>query len=691
MCSGWSPVEDELRRAVEVMTMRQSPSADDHVAYFTHPLRSLPYPLLPTLYDGSAASWLAMPRTLSTSTEFDGRTWSHNALHAPNLLDMWIDAVRSCSQGAACEEHHTNHHDHITLVVDAQHFKTFERWATSRRFPLEHIISNGRTGSNRACAADGAVCGMMDLDLALQHLNRSCPQDSQAAQNTRYVVGFLGAGRLWPVSVTALVADLSAHVKTTTPLALMSTARGCVKLLSLAGTALTSLIEAFDVRMEKACHAASRNDAPSLNIVELATHVGIQLDHMGLSSAFGVYPSDETLAAEGSLLQQYVNTLPDATRKENAAWWTHLVSSATVTPTSPEQRSGVIRARSYARVGVMGNPSDQLHGKSAAVSITNFWADVYLFPSRTVRLLPNPVTDPCEFSSLDDLYSLSASDGYSGGLRLLQAACKRFYQFCRERSIPITPNSGFTLYYETNVPRQVGLAGSSCIVTAVLKALLAWNKPSVSSIPTALLPTIALQAEMEELKIHAGLMDRVVQMYDGFIFMDFTDAQSMKSSGHATYRRADATRLPNLHLAYAIDPSDSGRMHSDVKQRWANGDKEIIDAAVSWAKLVDDLIAAESTHSIADVLGPLMDQNFNLRRRIYGDACLGWKNLRMVDIARSHGAHAKFPGSGGAILLYCDPRRVESVWKLKKAMYAEGFVLIELQFHQPDSFSVLGP
>ena len=43
-------------------------------------------------------------------------------------------------------------------------------------------------------------------------------------------------------------------------------------------------------------------------------------------------------------------------------------------------------------------------------------------------------------------------------------------------------------------------------------------------------------------------------------------------------------------------------------------------------------------------LGQLMDLNFEKRREIYGDAALGQKNLQMIEIARKHSAHCKFPG-----------------------------------------------
>ena len=70
----------------------------------------------------------------------------------------------------------------------------------------------------------------------------------------------------------------------------------------------------------------------------------------------------------------------------------------------------------------------------------------------------------------------------------------------------------FTLSYDTNVPRQVGLAGSSAIVTATLKCLMAFFNLTSQDMPKTLQPQFILDVEKEELRINAGLQDRVVQV-----------------------------------------------------------------------------------------------------------------------------------------------------------------------------------
>ena len=58
---------------------------------------------------------------------------------------------------------------------------------------------------------------------------------------------------------------------------------------------------------------------------------------------------------------------------------------------------------------------------------------------------------------------------------------------------------------------QVGLAGSSALVTATLRCLMDFYCLSPSDIPKEVMPQLILEVEVAELNIQAGLQDRVVQ------------------------------------------------------------------------------------------------------------------------------------------------------------------------------------
>lgn len=56
---------------------------------------------------------------------------------------------------------------------------------------------------------------------------------------------------------------------------------------------------------------------------------------------------------------------------------------------------------------------------------------------------------------------------------------------------------------------------------------------------------------------------------------------------HCRYEALDPALLPPLWLVHATDPSDSGRMHSDVRRRWDAGDPELIAAMAEVAGLAE--------------------------------------------------------------------------------------------------------
>ncbi|MBM3495176.1 MAG: hypothetical protein FJX72_12775 [Armatimonadetes bacterium] len=307
----------------------------------------------------------------------------------------------------------------------------------------------------------------------------------------------------------------------------------------------------------------------------------------------------------------------------------------------------IIRKRAYARLGLLGNPSDGFFGKTLSTTISDFHADVMLWESPTLRLVPDPTHDRMEFWCLDHLREAATRDGYYGGLRLIFAACKRFADYCEAHSVTL-PRSAFTVAYGTTIPRQVGLAGSSAIVTATMTALMEFYEVTERELPRAILPNLVLDVELQELAIAAGLQDRVVQVYGGCMFMDFAQ-DLMETRGYGEYTRMDSRLLPRLYLAWDDRPSESGRIHSDVRTRFQRGDPQVIEAMRGFADLAERGRVALEERDFGE-LARLMDANFDLRRRIYGDDVLGARNLEMVSIARDLGFAAKFPGSGGAVI-----------------------------------------
>lgn len=326
----------------------------------------------------------------------------------------------------------------------------------------------------------------------------------------------------------------------------------------------------------------------------------------------------------------------------------------------------------HARAGLLGNPSDGYFGKTISCLVGNFRARVTLEESETLRLEPHPRLDPVEFRDIAELAAVYGDQGYYGGLRLLQAACKRFFEACAARGLALTaPN--FTMRYDTDIPRQVGLAGSSAIIIATYRALLRWYGVE-AQFSQAEFPGIALATEQEELGITAGMQDRVIQTYGGVMYMDF-DRALMESRGSGRYERLDSRLLPPMYLAYVLDPSDSGKIHSDVRRRWNEGDPEVRHAMLTFAGFAETGRAALEAGDVG-TFGSLMDQAFALRRKIFGDAVLGPDNLRMVELARAHDFPATTCGSGGAIVGVLGDDRQNAGFA--DALQAEGYRFLRL-------------
>ena len=310
----------------------------------------------------------------------------------------------------------------------------------------------------------------------------------------------------------------------------------------------------------------------------------------------------------------------------------------------------IIKSKSYARIGLIGNPSDGYNGKTISCSISNFWASTTLWESPNLQIELNPSCDPTNFESLSQLHQLTEENGYYGGLRLIQASCKKFYEYCQEVHIEL-PRKNFTCTYNTNIPRQIGLGGSSAIITAMMKSLMQFYNLGYDQIDKRILPSLILSVETEELGINAGLQDRVVQVYGGTVFMDFSkevmDKVGTYEFGH--YESLDSALVPPLFLAYLLAPSDSGKIHSDVNFRYQNNDPEVVSAMRTFADYASSFRFVMENGD-AERIKELMNQNFDLRRRIFGDIVIGSKNLEMIEIARRYGCPAKFAGSSGAVI-----------------------------------------
>jgi glucuronokinase len=326
----------------------------------------------------------------------------------------------------------------------------------------------------------------------------------------------------------------------------------------------------------------------------------------------------------------------------------------------------MIETYAYARAGLLGNPSDGYFGKTIAFAMSNFRARVLLYPSGRLEIKPSKVDLPV-FENIADLYRITRWRGYYGGFRIIQALIVRLVDYCHEQGIELEDRN-FTLEYESNIPQRLGMGGSSAIITASLRALCTYYE---LDIPLPAQANLVLETETRELNVPAGLQDRVIQAYQGLVFMDFS-RDLMEKRGYGEYERLDPGLLPNVYVACRTSLSEGTEVfHSNLRERWRRGDADVVEAMQTWAGYAQEgkecLLRRDYQR-----LQELINANFDLRARIYQ---IDKGNLEMVNTARQVGATSNFAGSGGAIVgTYTDENMFA---RLTAAMKAIGVDVIK--------------
>ena len=299
-----------------------------------------------------------------------------------------------------------------------------------------------------------------------------------------------------------------------------------------------------------------------------------------------------------------------------------------------------IEGVAYARAGLLGNPSCMYQGKTISFVIRNFKATVKIEQAENFEIVRGSA-EKLTFPSFIDMVREIDKYGCYDGIRLLRSAIKKFTDYwpglfdIQNTDYPLK----FKISYHTNIPRQAGLAGSSAIIIALLRALMSWF--DVEAQP-AVLAELALAAEIEELGIAAGQSDRVVQAYEGVLYMDFMPPITAKS-----YIRIEKELLPALFIAW--DPNRgqcSGKIHNDFWKRWHLGDPVARNVINEFKQLADKGLECLKKRDLI-CFQQLVNKNFDTRASQWK---INPRDFEMVAIGRKKGAAVKFCGSGGSVV-----------------------------------------
>ena len=327
--------------------------------------------------------------------------------------------------------------------------------------------------------------------------------------------------------------------------------------------------------------------------------------------------------------------------------------------------------RASARAGLVGNPSDGFGGAVLATPVHAL--------SATVTVVDAPVTSvhgPARaWATVSALTEDVAQAGHEGGDRLVTAAVTQLAAWVREhrsRGDVDVDDDRVRLRWRTTIPRSVGLAGSSAIVVATMRALVQrWSL----QVDPLVLAVLAVEAE-RSLGITAGMQDRVVQAVGETVLMEF---------GEGAWTTVDGCRVPAvrpvsppspipLYVAWRpLAASPSHHYHRSLADRFRAGEEPVVDAMQRLGALAVEGAAAVAAGDGA-ALAMLMDESFAARTAVapQGDA-----HLAMVDAARAAGLSATSAGSGGAIVGVLDGHR--SSQRLRTALEPLGCEVRRLQ------------
>lgn len=309
---------------------------------------------------------------------------------------------------------------------------------------------------------------------------------------------------------------------------------------------------------------------------------------------------------------------------------------------STHRREPVSIGECAARAGVAGNPSDALGGAALAVPVTQLRARVEVRSSAAMTIRAAVPAAPLR--SVSSLVSAVGRYGHEGAERLVTAALVRLVAHLREtgQHVDDTP---LDIAWCTDVPRSVGLAGSSALAIATIRALAdRWG----AALAPELVAALAFEAENVELGVAAGWMDRAVQAHDAPVLVETDRFHDV--GGRLLPSIAPVAVGADLELVVAWDPAGaapSGRLHGSLRERAAAGDPEV---AAGVERLVVAAHAAAGALGAGDpaALASAVDASCDARAALGAlDAATG----ALVARARSAGGSATSAGSGGAVLV----------------------------------------
>ncbi|RME84923.1 MAG: hypothetical protein D6775_04185 [Caldilineae bacterium] len=297
------------------------------------------------------------------------------------------------------------------------------------------------------------------------------------------------------------------------------------------------------------------------------------------------------------------------------------ISSPLPTTSEPER----IICEAPGRAGIIGNPTDMYGGSVISCSV--------------------PLRARVEITPADGLYL--ECNGQVRRIATREDLRPRHDVFDLPRAIldyMQLPPLGCRVHYETAIPMRSGMAGSTALVVALLRALLAWQgrHPNRYSLAER-----ARYIELNYLKVVCGYQDAYMATFGGLNYMDFRGKQFYRDAEAELFATIEpladhVSELPFV-LAFTGVQHASSAVHKPIRERWLEGEPQVVKAYERIGSL-----AREGKKALLlrdwDRLGELMNENHAIQRDLGGS---GEVNERLIAAALEAGAlGAKLAGAG---------------------------------------------
>ena len=316
----------------------------------------------------------------------------------------------------------------------------------------------------------------------------------------------------------------------------------------------------------------------------------------------------------------------------------------------------MIRVSAPGRAGIIGNPTDGYGGTMIACSIRNR-AEVTIEENDQLiiqnELGKTTLRWKSDFENKGDHFDIARS------------ILRYFRLYDLKAKITI----------HSDIPVQAGLAGSTAVLSAVLSAVTAYTGLRYHKYHLAELNRII---ELHYMKCQCGYQDAYMTTFGGLNYLDFRGKEHYRELDKEIYATVEplspfVSELPFV-VAHTGIKHHSGNFHKPLRERWLEGDKDVVNGYIEIAH-----IAREGKKALLngdwDELAYLMNENHRIQDSL---ADSGEQNNYMIRVAKENGAlAAKLAGAGGGgtiIALTLEPHR--TIQALREAG-AEQFIELD--------------